>query len=164
MTQTLKAASESRVRNDYTEWHAGSRQQGHFYDTCPASSHHLMNDIYGRPVNQNTLDMRSADCNAHAPHQQTTHHHIQREVSERPYVPIGASGSRGASDFMGVSRDLHPQDLYGEGTRGNMVRHGTCGNHLPYPDFQLPQTFSERRVQSSTLPSHDSQSPYIHRG
>ena len=162
--QTLKAASESRVRTDYTEWHAAGRQQGHFYGTCPASAHHLMNDVYGRPVNQNTLDMRSADCNPHAPRPHSIHNHIQRENNERPYVPIAASGMRGAGDFMGKSRDLIPQDLYGDGTRGNFVRHGNCANHLPKPLVQLPPQHIDRRVQSNQLPSHDTQSSYLHRG
>lgn len=163
-TQTLKAASESRVRTDYTSWAAAGRIQGHFYDTCPASSHDLMNDVYGRPVNQNTLDMRSADCNAYAPHPQTAHDHIQRENNERPYLPIAAAGMRGAGDFMGVGRDLIPQDLYGDGTRGNFVRHGSCANQLPKPPVQIPQVMAERRVQSNHLPSHDTQSPYAFRG
>ena len=162
--QTLKSASESRVRTDYTSWHAAGRQQGHFYDTCPASAHHLQNDIYGRPANHVTLDMRSADCNANAPHPHRAQDHLQRENNERPYVPIAALGMRGAADFMGKSRDLIPQDLYGDGTRGNFVRHGSCGNHLPYPPAEVPQACAERRQPSNQLPSHDTQSPYIHRG
>lgn len=162
--QTLKSASEHRVRTDYTEWHAAGRIQGHFYDTCPAGSHNLQNDEYGRPVNQNTLDMRSADCNPHAPHPQSAHSHIQRENNERPYIPIAASGMRGAGDFMGRSRDLIPQDLYGDGTRGNFVRHGYNGNHLPKPPQRVPEVFTERRVQCNRLPSHDTTTPYFHRG
>ena len=163
-TQTLKAAAESRVRTDYTSWHAAGRTQGHFYDTCPSSGHHLMNDVYGRPVNQNTLDMRDAACNPHAPNPQTAHNHMQRENNERPYLPIAASGMRGAADFMGKSRDLIPQDLYGAGNRGNFVRHGYCGNHLPKPPAVVPQTYAERRVQSNRPPSHDTQTPFFHRG
>lgn len=162
--QTLKSASESRVRTDTTSWHAAGRIQGHFYDTCPASSHHLMNDEYGRPVNQNTLDMRSAECHPHAPNPQTAQNHIQRENNERPYLPVAAAGMRGAADFMGKSRDLIPQDLYGDGTRGNFVRHGSCGNHLAKPRVILPQPCAERRVQRDKLPTHDTQTPYFHRG
>lgn len=162
--QTLKSASESRVRTDHTEWHSAGRQQGHFYDTCPAGSHDLRSDVYGRPVNQNTLDMRSADCNPYAPHPQSAHNHIQRENNERPYIAVAAAGMRGAGDFMGKSRDLIPQDLYGDGTRGNFVRHGSCANQLPKPPADVPYAYAERRVQSNRLPSHDTQSPYFHRG
>lgn len=161
--QTLKSAVESRVRNDYAEWGAFSRLAGHHYETCPAGSSSLMNDEYGRPVNQNTLDMRSAECNAHAPHPHQVSNHIQRENNERPYMPIAHAGMRGAGDFMGVGRDLMPQDLYGNGTRGNFVRYSRYGSELPQPESHVTMPPAERRVHAG-LPSMDATSPYSYRG
>lgn len=160
-TQTLKSASEQRVRTDYAIWNAAGRMQGHFYATCPTGSHDLQNDIYGRPANRNTLDTRSAECNARADLNDTAAGHIQRENNERPYVPIAAAGMRGAGDLMAVGRDLMPQDLYGEGNRGNFVRHGMYANHLPQPADQLPPVITERRWQNSQLPSNDATSVYF---
>ena len=159
--QTLKSALESRVRIDYTQWNAAARQQGHFYDTCPADSHNLMNDIYGRPVNQNTLNMADASCNAHAPHPQTVNSRIQIENDERPYIPLAGTGMRGAGDLMGKGRDLFPQDLYGNGNRGNFVKYGNCGLQLPKPQPQLAPPIYDRRQQQVHLPSHDTTSPYL---
>lgn len=163
-TQTLKSASESRVRTDRALHLGAARIQGFFYDTCPSSSHELMNDEYGRPVNQNTLDMRSAECNPRAPHPQSASNHLQRENNERPYVQIAPSGLRGGADFMGLSRDRMPQDLYADGNRGNFVRHGSQGNHLPYPPAQQQAVVAERGQPSSKLPSHDATSSFYHRG
>jgi hypothetical protein len=157
--QSLKSAIDTRVRIDYTQWAAANRIQGHHSETCPAGSAHLRNDVYGRSVNSNTLDMRSASCNAHAPYEQTLHGHIQRENNERPYLPIATAGHRGDGDFMGRGRDLMPQNLYGDGNRGNFVRHGTNGNQLPQPRHQTPAPVYERREQPG-MPSHDTNSSY----
>ncbi len=159
--QTLKAASEQRVRTDYAEWNGAARLQGHFYGTCPTGAHDLMNDVYGRPANQNTLDMRSADCNAHADLNNTAAGHIQRENNERPYMPVAAAGMRGAGDLAGLSRDLIPQNLYGTGVGGNFVRHGMYANHLPEQTVRLSAPITERRWQNTFVPSNDATSVYF---
>lgn len=162
--QTLKSVSEQRVRNDYVSWQAAGRQQGHHHETCIAGGASLRNDVFGRPVSQNTLNMSSAECNFAAPHPQSSFSRMQVETSERPYTAIAAGGMLGGADFMGVGRDLMAQDLYGEGSRGNFVLHGGQGLSLPSGNpHPMARPIVDRRIQPG-LGSHDAVSGYSYRG
>lgn len=155
--QSLKSSLSSRVRTDMAEWQAASRIQGHSPYTCPAGSQNLRNTVTGVPANQNTLNMASAECNTSNPFIQTVVGRMMTENNERPYIPIGNAGHRGAGDLMGKSRDLMPIGLYGDGKLASFVRQGSEGLRLPEPSyiFDAQQPFAERRVQSLNLPSHD---------
>ena len=75
---------------------------------------------------------------------------------ERPYLPVCAAGNRGAGDFMGVGRDIIPQNLYGEGQRGNMVRHYNTQNDAPWStEVNQPSQYYWRIEQPYSY-SHDS--------
>ena len=156
--QTLKSARSERIRTDLAQWQASSRMMGHSPDTCVAGAQQLRNNVYGVPVNQNTLNMGNADCNSALPYNQTVSGRMMTENNERPYVPIASSGFRGAGDLMGKSRDLMPLGLYGDNKLGSFVRLGSDGLRLPEPSqiFEPQPSYSERRIPSIHLQSHDS--------
>ncbi len=128
-TQTLKSALDSRVRIDQAERLGSQRQNLGEGLMCPAGSHAIANDVYGRPVSQNTLLLNDAACGNYT--EFSARRRIEIENQERPYVPVCAAGLRGAGDFMGVGRDFQPQNLYGTGYQGNMVRHYPSANNAP---------------------------------
>nr|QBK86863.1 MAG: uncharacterized protein LCMAC103_02010 [Marseillevirus LCMAC103] len=91
--------------------------------TCPANAGRLATDIYGRPVNKNTLDLRDAACSHYTGIPAARF--MQFETNHRPHLPICAAGLRGAADFQGHGRDVMPQNLYADVAtpfRGNFVR------------------------------------------
>lgn len=99
---------------------------------CSAGSHSLFFDEFGRPATQNTLPVHlDAACGQLS--QFGVPEHISRESLERPYLPIAPPGLRGAGDLSNTGRDLHPQGLYENNTRGNFVRHYSTNNNAPPP-------------------------------
>lgn len=166
--QSLKSANQSRVSTGITLNQSSSRIQGVYNQLCWASAPDLQNDIYGRNVTQNTLDMRGggAECNAYFPFEQTVQGHIVRENLERPYIQIAPEGNRGFSDLMGRGRDLIPEDLYGFGNRGNFVRHGYPG--LTLSPYQSPHEMPPpilRVEQNVDYPgTHDTTLEYYYKG
>jgi len=164
--QTLKSASMPRVNVGVSNNQAGARMAGHYTALCGSGNPDIMNDVFGRPVPNLTIDMRGApECNAYMPHGQSSMDHITRENLERPYVAIAPEGARGAGDMMGAGRDVMPQDLYGTGLRGNFIRHGTPGLRIPsYSPNQMPPPI-DRVFQDAYYPTtHDTTSNYIFRG
>lgn len=144
--QSLKSALDARVRTDQAERLASQRQNLGEGLMCPAGSGDIQNDVYGRPVHQNTLHVNDASCSNYTIF--SSQRRINVENLERPYIPICASGIRGNSDFMGVGRDLLPQDLYGEGYRGNMIRHyNTPNNAPPVPKVHIPAPYYFKKIQ-----------------
>jgi hypothetical protein len=129
--QTLKSANLVRVDVGKAEHLYAARQNLGESAFCSAGSQYIQHDIYGRPASQNTLPMK-LDASCAQGSQYNAERIIQIENIERPYLPVCTSGLRGESDFLAVGRDLLPQNLYGEGERGNMVRHYNTKNNAPW--------------------------------
>ena len=129
-TQTLKSAIDSRVRTDQASRLGSQRQNLGEGLMCPAGAGDIAFDIYGRPADQNTLRLTDAACSQYTKF--SARRRIEIENNERPYLPVCAAGLRGAADYMGVGRDLLPQNLYGEGYQGNMVRHYPTATNMPW--------------------------------
>lgn len=145
-TQSLKSALGSRVRNDQAERLGSQRQNLGEGLMCPAGSGDIAFDIYGRPASQNTLHLADASCSHYT--EFSAARRIEVENNERPYLPICAAGLRGAGDFMGVGRDVLPQNLYGEGYQGNMVRHYPTANNMQWDSPTGPRVpFYQRQIQ-----------------
>ena len=154
--QSLKSALTQRVRIDQAQRLGSQRQNQGEGLMCPASAGHLGSDVYGRPVSQNTLLLNDASCSNYT--EFPASRRIEVENLERPYLPICAAGLRGASDFMGKGRDLMPQDLYGDGHRGNFVRHYPTANNAPFHPQSVPSTATfQKKVQPFNY-SHDATS------
>ncbi len=148
--QTLKATLKSRVINAQTERLSSQRQNLGEGLTCPAGSGNIHHDVYGRPVTQNTLDLRDSACSHYLI---DASEFMQYETNHRPHLPICAAGLRGASDMAGWGRDLLPQNLYNEGYnpalgddqdlgdfRGNFERtFSTPNNATPDPKWPSPR-------------------------
>lgn len=128
-TQTLKSASQARVRVDQAQRLGSQRQNLGEGLMCPAGAAYLANDVYGRPASQNTLSLQDASCSNYT--EFSASRRIEIENQERPYVPICAAGLRGASDFQGDGRDMMPQNIYGTGYQGNFVRQYPSANNAP---------------------------------
>lgn len=128
--QTLKSALTSRVRNDQAQRLGSQRQDAGEGLMCPAGAGDIAFDVYGRPVSQKTLRLDDAACSQYT--EWSAARRIEVENFVRPQVGICAAGQRGAADFMGVGRDLIPQDLYGTGYEGNFVRHYPTPNNAPW--------------------------------
>ena len=111
-TQTLKPALQSRANIAQSARLGSQRQNLGEGLTCPAGSGNIHHDIYGRPVTQNTLPLMDSACSQYLINAQQF---MQYETNHRPHLPICAAGLRGASDMMGVGRDLIPQNLYAFG-------------------------------------------------
>ncbi|MGV9199366.1 MAG: hypothetical protein ACOC4M_11165, partial [Promethearchaeia archaeon] len=107
-TQSLKSALDARVRIDQSERLGSQRQNLGEGLMCPAGSGDIMNDVYGRPVDQNTLLLNDSACSNYT--KWSSARRIEVENMERPYMPICAAGLRGAGDYMGKGRDLLPQN------------------------------------------------------
>ncbi len=161
--QSLKSALDARVRVDQAQRLASQRQNLGEGMLCPAASGHIQHDVYGRPVSQNTLLLNDASCSNYTTF--SARRRIQIENLERPYLPTCAAGLRGAGDFMGVGRDLLPQDLYGEGSRGDFVRHYSTPNNAPpqpQPDLTMSNYYF-KRIQPFNF-SHDATTQTLWRG
>ena len=149
--QSLKASLQSRVINAQSERLSSQRQNLGEGLTCPAGSGNIHHDVYGRPVTQNTLDLRDSACSHYLI---DAAEFMQYETNHRPHLPICAAGRRGASDMMGVGRDLIPQNLYAfsydptrpKGDqdlgdfRGQFERtYGTPNNAPPQGNWRIPR-------------------------
>jgi len=131
-TQTLKSAIDSRVDVGQT-WRLGSQRQNLGEGLmCPAGAGDIAFDIYGRPADQNTLTLTDSACSNYTKFPAARR--IEVENLERPYLPVCAAGNRGAADYMGKGRDLLPQNIYGEGYQGNMVRHYPTRGNQPWSE------------------------------
>ena len=149
--QTLKATLQSRVINAQTERLSSQRQNLGEGLTCPAGSGNIHHDVYGRPVTQNTLDLRDSACSHYLI---DAAEFMQYETNHRPHLPICAAGLRGASDMAGWGRDIISQNLYNEGYnpalgddqnlgdfRGNFERtFSTPNNATPEQKWPAPRT------------------------
>lgn len=131
-TQSLKSALDARVDISQTEKLASQRQNLGEGLMCPAGAGDIANDVYGRPVSQKTLKLNDSSCSNYT--EWSAARRIEVENMERPYLPICAAGLRGAADWMGVGRDNLPQNLYGEGYQGNMIRHYPLANNAPWSE------------------------------
>lgn len=151
-TQSLKSALDSRVNIAQTERLGSQRQNLGEGLMCPAGSGDIQNDIYGRPANQNTLRLTDSACSHYT--KWNAARRIQVENNDRPYLPICAAGLRGAADMMGVGRDNIPQNLYGEGYQGNMIRHYNTANNAPWhqgPEGPDVPFYTQKFIQPATL-------------
>jgi hypothetical protein len=165
--QSLKAALLYRVDVGKSNNLYAARQNLGEGLMCPASAQVIQHDIYGRPASQNTLPV-NLDASCATQSQFPAYRQIQRENMERPYLAICTAGLRGAADFMGVGRDLIPQNLYGEGERGNMAKHYNNANNSP-PEWEAAyQTelrhprYNQNRVQPFTFTHEASKGPRFH--
>ena len=153
--QSLKSANLARVDAGKSYNLYASRENLGQTLLCPASAQQLQHDVYGRPANQNTLSV-NLDASCGQGTQFNAMRHIQRENMERPYLPVCAAGNRGAADFMGVGRDIIPQNLYGEGQRGNMIRHYNTQNDAPWENQVNQPSQYYWRIEQPYSYSHDS--------
>jgi hypothetical protein len=161
-TQSLKSALQTRVREDRASRLGSQRQNLGEAMMCPASSQNIQFDIFGRPVNQNTLLLDDSACSNYTIF--PARRRIEVENMERPYIPICAAGNRGAGDFMGAGRDLLPQNIYGDGYGGNMIRHyDTANNSPPEAPEPAPKNYYQRRIQPFDF-SMDASSVSVYRG
>lgn len=107
--QTLKSAIAGRVVVGTAQKFGSERTNGGNGQFCSAGCGSLGRDIYGRPANQDTLNVSDNSCS------QYTEYDVRRRIAneniERPYIPICRVGRPG--DGMGVGRDVNPRDLYG---------------------------------------------------
>jgi hypothetical protein len=161
-TQTLKSSLDARIRIDQSERLGSQRQNLGEGLMCVAGAGDIAFDIYGRPSDQNTLLLNDSACSNYT--KWSSARRIQVENQERPYLPICAAGLRGAGDFMSKGRDLIPQNLYGEGYQGNMVRHYPTATNMPWsegPQGPMP-AYSQKLVQPFSY-SMDSSS-FTYRG
>ena len=110
--QTLKPVLQSRASVAQSQRLGSQRQNLGEGLTCPAGSGNIHHDVYGRPVTQNTLPLMDSACSQYLI---SCSKFMQYETNHRPHLPICAAGMRGASDMMGVGRDLIPQNLYNFG-------------------------------------------------
>lgn len=154
--QTLKSVQATRVDVSRAQsLGAAARNLGEPL-MCSTAAHELSFDEFGRPANQNTLPVHlDASCGQLS--QFGVSEHINRESLERPYLPIAPPGLRGAGDLGGTARDLHPQGLYENNTRGNFVRHFRTGNNAP-PQGPVRNTSGDviyHRVEAPFDFSHD---------
>lgn len=142
---TLKSAQRGRVDTAYSYKLYSERQQLGHGQFCPAGAQNIHTDVYGRPVNQQTLDTRNANCGKYL-HWGNVEDHLQRENMERPYLPDVAAGLRGG-DLLSVGRDYMPQNVYGEGQRGNWHRIFK-GKGPDFPHQQPPpqQAYYDRKI------------------
>ena len=131
-TQTLKSALDARVRLDQASRLGSQRQNLGEGLMCVAGGGDIAFDVYGRPVSQKTLRLNDAACSNYT--EWSSARRIEVENLERPYLPVCAAGLRGAADWMGVGRDNIPQNLYGEGYQGNMIRHYDTPNNAPWAE------------------------------
>jgi len=154
--QTLKSANSQRVDvGRAVDLYSAARCLGESL-MCPASAQNLQNDIYGRPASQQTLPV-NLDASCAQGSQYPAYRQIAIENQNRPYVPICAAGMRGGGDFMGVGRDMIPQDLYGTGNSGNFVQVYDTANGAPneWPTPAGPNY--RRRMEQPFSFSHDAQ-------
>jgi hypothetical protein len=154
--QDLKSASFVRVDSGKAlHLYAAARNSSNDAVSlmCPAGAQRLHHDVYGRPASQNTLSVNlDAACGMGT--QFPAQRHIQIENNNRPYLPVASAGMRGAADLMGRGRDMMPQDLYGEGSRGNFARIYNTKNNAPWePPVQYPYMYS--RIEQPFDYSHD---------
>lgn len=110
--QSMKAALQSRVVPSQSTRLSSQRQNLGEGLTCPAGAANIHNDIYGRAVTQNTLDLRDSACSNYTISAPV---YMQYETNNRPTIAICAAGLRGASDMMGVGRDSIGLNLYNTG-------------------------------------------------
>jgi hypothetical protein len=150
-TQTLKSSLQSRVNLTNTE-RLGSQARNLGEGALCGAMANLYNDVYGRPVSQNTLRLLDSSCSNYT--EFPALRLITIENSERPVQNLCRNGNCGGGDFMGVGRDRTQQNLYGYGYEGNFIRTYPTPNNAPwdpkpavpnYPYYQYqiqPTTFS----------------------
>jgi hypothetical protein len=158
-TQTLKSALDSRVRLDQASRLGSQRMDLGEGLMCPAGSGDIAFDIYGRPSDQNTLRLTDSACSNYT--KWSALRRIEVENNERPYLPVCAAGLRGAADFLGRGRDNLPQNLYGEGYQGNMVRHYPTPNNMPWSEGPTGPNppYYQKKIQPFSF-SHDATSHF----
>jgi hypothetical protein len=125
---------------------------------CPTGSGDLNYDVYGRPVNNKTIDFNDASCSHYTGISPTRY--ISYENNQRPYLPIMGAGSRGYGDTLAKGRDIFPQQLYG-------VEDARFHQYYPSPNNGPPPEMSYDNMQFKyPVPyrgfsmSHDSGSGY----
>lgn len=127
--QTLKSALQQRVSVGQAQRLGSQRNNLGEGMMCPASAGHLMNDIYMRPVSQNTLLLNDSACSNYTMF--SAQRRMQVENQERPALPTCTAGLNSPGDTQG-GRKFVPSNIYGEGPQGNFVRHyNTRSNRAP---------------------------------
>jgi|GEM_PF-5953086 len=161
-TQSLKSALDSRVRTDQSDRLGSQRSDLGEGLMCPAGAGDIQFDVYGRPASQKTLRLTDSACSNYTEY--SSARRIEVENMERPYLPVCAAGLRGAADYMGKGRDLIPQNLYGEGYQGNMVRHYPTATNMPWSEGpQGPNApYYQKKIQPFSY-SHDA-TAHVYRG
>lgn len=143
MALSLKAADGSRVRTDRAQQLASTRinLQANPALLCPASAQNINFDIYGRCVNQNTIDTRDAACSQLGRTNASwfMNNTDPQGPQNRLQLQICAAGLRGGGDTLGVGRDQMPTNLYGDGgsrcpnINGFVKQYPTVNNVPPCP-------------------------------
>ncbi len=90
---------------------------------CPKSATSIDVDVFSRPqggARHRLLELRDPAC-SHFVYKLSSR--LKHENAERPILGPCNPGDRGAGDFLyGSVRDRFPENLYGEGDRGNFAR------------------------------------------
>ena len=142
--QSLKAANLVRVSTGKSQHLYAARQNLGESLMCPAGAQHLQNDIYGRPVTQNTIPL-NLDASCAQGSMYDTRRYLEVENMARPTLTTCESGLRGVGDLMGKGRDLMPRSLYDGCSRGNFIRTYPTPNNAPF-DIASPM-MNERCVE-----------------
>lgn len=146
--QSLKSATQTRVRTDLAQ-RLASQRQNLGEGSMGGAMCDLRNDQYGRPVGQDTLLLNDPACSHY--NSQSAQRRMNLEViATRPQFLIGPIGYRGASDAMGMGRDKMPRNLYGSGNEGDFVRvYNTPNNAPPQPlaPCDAGVAYYQRRIQ-----------------
>lgn len=152
-TQTLKSSLQSRVNLANTE-RLGSQARNLGEGALCGAMAGLHNDVYGRPVSQNTLRLLDSACSNYT--EFPAARIISIENSERPVQNLCSNGNCGGGDFMGVGRDRIQQNLYGWGNQANFIRTYPTRNNAPWdPKPARPQMpYYQMQIQPATF-SHD---------
>jgi len=128
--QTFKSAYDLRARPDNSFRLASERLNAGHGILCPAGAQNINFDVYGRPVTQNTLDLRDSSCSNYIFDVRTF---MGYESNARPSVPISQAGLRGG-DTLNVGREIMPRDLYGYNPRGYFHKDYNSLNNTPPTD------------------------------
>lgn len=159
--QSLKSANLVRVSTGASQHLYAARQNLGESLMCPANAQHLQNDIYGRPVTQNTIPL-NMDASCAQGSTVDTRKYIEIENMNRPTLTVCGAGLRGG-DLLNA-RNLMPRSLYDGCSRGDFVRTYPTPNNAPF-DIASPMMNNrcpERVWQPFDFSMDGTKSAYYH--
>jgi hypothetical protein len=122
---------------------------------CPLSAQAPDVDVYSRPqggARYRLLYLGDAACSHFV---YPTSQRLKHESAQRPIIGPCNPGDRGAGDFLyGSVRDRFPQNLYGQGTRGNFVNTYVGMRPADGPPPMYTTSYEQATARAPTM-SHD---------